>query len=219
MEPLEIVPGQEGGPYAVRTRFGWVLGGAPKNSRIIQFNHAKLTSKSDEFGNREGTRKRYSVEGYEWRLKIQFSCSMNNRPLISVSADRREKSSLDPDHLLHLKYVSLPTSRTVHDLHGRRYWRQASYLAEQFWRRWWREYLSTLQTRAGPVAPSRKNVKIEDVVLEVDGSVPRGVWPLGRVEEVRTGDDSKVRTVKVRCRGSTLWRPVSKLVKIDEISE
>ena len=33
MEPLEVVPGQEGGPYAVRTRFGWVLGGAPKNSR------------------------------------------------------------------------------------------------------------------------------------------------------------------------------------------
>ena len=45
---------------------------------------------------------------------------------------------------------------------------QASYLAEQFWRRWWREYLFTLQTRAGPVAPSRKNIKIEDVDLEVD---------------------------------------------------
>ena len=155
------------------------------------------------------------------KLLCEVECIMNNRPLTPVSADPREQTPLSPNHLLHLRCILLPISRTIQDfdLHSRRNRRQASYLAEQFWRRWRLEYRPLLQTRAGPVTRSRNNMKTGDIVLVVDGSVPRGVWPLGRVEEVRTGDDSKVRTVKVYCHGSTLWRPVSKLVKIAEISE
>ena len=154
-------------------------------------------------------------------LLCEVECIINNRPLTPVSADHRDRDPLTPNHLLHLESISLPISRTDQDLDlsSRRNWRQASYLAEQFWRRWRLEYIPLLQTRAGPTTRSRENVKTGDVVLVVDDSVPRGVWPLGLVEAVRTSDDLRVRSAKVRCRGSILWRPVKKLVKITETSD
>ena len=152
-------------------------------------------------------------------LLCEVECIINNRPLTPVSADPRDQVPLTPNHLLVLRCVSLPASQTVEDLdlHGKKNWRQASYLANQFWRRWRLEYIPLLQTRAGPVTRSRDNVKVGDVVLVVDDSVPRGTWPLGLVEDVRTSDDAKVRAAKVRCRGTTFWRPVTKLVKITEV--
>ena len=52
------------------------------------------------------------------------------------------------------------------------------------------------------------------MVLIVDDDVPRGQWPLGRVLGVKHSADGLVRTVKLKVRGTTFERPVTKLVKI-----
>ena len=58
------------------------------------------------------------------------------------------------------------------------------------------------------------NLRVGDMVLIVDGSVPRGQWPLGRVVAVKDGADGLVRSVEVKTRGVVLQRPVTKVVKL-----
>jgi len=151
-------------------------------------------------------------------LLCEVECVMNNRPLTPVSADLRDEVPLTPNHLLHLQCVNLPSSDvpTHGDLVGRKQWKQAAYMTEQFWRRWRQEYLPLLQTRNGPCTRSKANMKPGDVVLMVDDSVPRGTWPLGRVEKTSIGSDGRVRTVHIRVRGTTYLRPVTKVVRIIE---
>lgn len=147
-------------------------------------------------------------------LLCEVEAIINNRPLTPVSADVRDDPPLTPNHLLLLRCVLFPPSVTVSTCDHRRSWRQAGYLAEQFWRRWRTEYLPLLQVRSGPTTRGRSNLKTGDVVLMVDDTVPRGVWPLGLVEEAYRSTDGRVRSVRVRARGATFDRPVTKLIKI-----
>ncbi|XP_043237658.1 uncharacterized protein LOC122389569 isoform X1 [Amphibalanus amphitrite] len=139
---------------------------------------------------------------------------INNRPLTPVTSDPRDELPLTPNHILHLKCVTQnQDSSDERDLDGPKRWRQAAYLAEQFWRAWRRFYLPLLQERS-VATRSRTNLAPGDVVVLVDDLVPRGVWPLGRVVEALKGVDGRVRSVKVRARGTVLLRPVTKVVKI-----
>ena len=148
-------------------------------------------------------------------LMCEVECIVNNRPLVPVSMDPGDDVPLTPNHILHLKCI-LPSPDTASDadLQGPKRWRQAAYLAEQFWRRWRREYVPLLQQRDRRMTRSQTNLKPGDIVLVVDDLVPRGVWPLGRVEEAMVGDGGKVRSVRVRTRGTVFLRPVTKVVKI-----
>lgn len=84
-------------------------------------------------------------------------------------------------------------------------------MADLFWSRWRKEYLPLLQRRQKSLQPER-SLAVGDVVLVYDESLPRSRWPLGRVTEVRVGSDGLVRSVRVRARGTELWRPVTRLV-------
>ena len=121
---------------------------------------------------------------------------MNNRPLIPVTSEPRDQLPLTPNHVLQLRAVVMPWSQTSdQDSFSRRSWKQAAYLAEQFWRRWRDEYLPLLQQRAGRCTRSHDNLRQGDVVLIVDNLVPRGVWPLGVIEVTKESSDGRVRSV------------------------
>ena len=92
------------------------------------------------------------------------------------------------------------------------------YLSNQFWKRWLRDYLVLLQERQKWFFPSR-NVQVEDVVLVVDSSAPRGSWVLGPVTEVYPDKNSLVRNVSIRTKSSTLVRPIAKMVMVLECDE
>ena len=78
-----------------------------------------------------------------------------------------------------------------------------------------REYLPALQARQKWNKASR-NFAVNDVVLVVDESTPRGSWPLGRVLEVHESrDDGLVRSLKVKTRTSVLTRPIDKVVLLE----
>ena len=64
-----------------------------------------------------------------------------------------------------------------------------------------------------------RNVQVDDVVLVVDSSVPRGSWVLGRVTEVYPDKNGLVRNVSIRTKSSTLVRPIVKLVMVLECDE
>ena len=139
---------------------------------------------------------------------------LNSRPLTSVSTDPRDCEPLTPNHLLLFRGGPVsPGVFTGDDVYTKR-WRKIQYLADSFWRRWRNQYLPLLQTRQ-KWNDRKKNLNPGDVVLMVDEALPRGQWPLARVEEVVKDHKGLVRQVVVR-RGVVvlLRRPISKLIKI-----
>ena len=150
-------------------------------------------------------------------LLAEAESIMNSRPLTRVSTDPNDLRCITPNDLLLLKNhgTVAPGLFDVADNYVRRRWRQVQYLADQFWKRWTKEYLPLLQTRQKWIQPHR-NLQVNDVVLLVDPTLPRGLWPLARVEEVYPDTEGRVRSAKVTTRSSTLIRPISKMCMILE---
>ena len=74
-------------------------------------------------------------------------------------------------------------------------------ITKEFWRRWKREYLTELReshrastTRGG----ASIEVKVGEVVTIYDEGQPRGLWRLGRVEEIFETADVASRGARVR---------------------
>ena len=149
-------------------------------------------------------------------LFCEIESIINGRPLTKVSDDPKDANALTPNHLLLLKSNECfpPGIFVKSDGYSRRRWRQVQYLADLFWRRWTREYLPILQMRQKWQAVKR-NFTIDDIVLVMDESLPRGYWPLARVTEVTKGRDGLVRSVKVKTSKSELFRPIDKLCLLE----
>ena len=122
---------------------------------------------------------------------------MNSRPLVVGDFG---SSPLTPAHLLQCRNDSSSLPQGVFDkkdTYARRWWRQAQYMANVFWRRWTNEYLPLLQTRS-KWQSKQPDVKVGDTVLVADENTPRGEWPLGIIEDVKPSKDKLIRTVIVK---------------------
>ena len=110
------------------------------------------------------------------------------------------------------------------DLYSRKRWRRVQFLANEFWKRWRKDYLQSLQSRQKWIA-TRRNLQVDDIVIVKDDNSPRNCWKIVRVEETYPDDDGLVRKVRLkiadrnlddngRPRGpaTSLYRPVQKLV-------
>ena len=149
---------------------------------------------------------------------------VNSRPLGTVSSDANDPQAISPSMLLTLKPQQLqppPGDFVEKDLYGRRRWRRVQYLADQFWIRWKKEYIQSLQPRRKwPVV--HPDICNGDVVLLHDKELPRCQWPLARVSEVHPSSDGRVRKADVTtCSGGTrrtYLRPISELTLIEKAS-
>lgn len=125
---------------------------------------------------------------------------VNSRPLTTdslTSADGAEP--LTPNHLLTMKSrVLLPPPGEFQraDIYLVKRWRRIQYLANQFWLRWRKEFMLSLQRRQKWVRPQR-NMQVGDVVLIKEENVPRNCWRTARVNEAYASDDGLVRKVRV----------------------
>jgi len=140
---------------------------------------------------------------------------VNGRPLTKVSDDVDDMSPLTPNHLLLLHQGPAPVPGVFSE--GDQYrkkWRFVQHVANQFWTRWKREYIPSLQKRK-KWQDQQQNVKVGDLILLVEENLPRRVWPLGLVTEVIMGRDGLVRSVRVRTRVSNLVRPITKIVSLE----
>jgi hypothetical protein len=143
---------------------------------------------------------------------------VNGRPLTSVSGNPSDPQPLTPNHLLLLRGSApvIPGHFTKGDAYGRR-WRHVQFIADQFWKRWLREYLPTLQLRDKWIKPQR-NMAEGDIVLILDEASPRQTWPLGRVVKTFPGRDGLVRSAQVKTKWTVLTRPVHKLCLLKAVS-
>ena len=104
-------------------------------------------------------------------------------------------------------------------MYCRKRWRQVQHLANEFWTRFRKEYLQSLQIRNKWNNPSR-NFAVDDVVLLKEPNVSRQQWPMARIIKTFPGEDGLVRSVELKLPSSAnaLKRPIQKLVLLVEAS-
>ena len=62
----------------------------------------------------------------------------------------------------------------------------------------------------------QRNVDARDLVLVVDDSIPRCLWPLGRVLEIYLNKvDGLVHVAQVKTKLGTFLRPITKLCVLE----
>ena len=140
---------------------------------------------------------------------------LNSRPLTAVSSDPKDSPPLTPAAFL-LGHTDVDVSPEDADgpENTRRRWRRLQQLNTEFWRRWIREYLPSLQGRQKWTEKTR-NLRVGETVLIADPSVPRGSWPLARVTKTFPGQDGLVRVVEVNTLKGVYKRPVTKIVRLE----
>ena len=165
-------------------------------------------------------------------LLCESAAIVNCRPLTTDSIyDPTSLNPLSPQRLLTMKSSIIlppPGKFDKADMYCKRRWRRVQHLTNEFWHRWKREYLHTLQQRQKWSKPKR-NLQVGDVVIVKDDNVIRSQWRLGRVTEVTASKDGLVRKVRLligdaslddngrRVRPATyLERPIHKLVLLLE---
>ena len=73
-EALEAVRNQDGGPYATRTRYGWILGGVHREGGASRVNRIKLMQQPEEFDNFANDKRCLSREDIQWCLRVEDTC-------------------------------------------------------------------------------------------------------------------------------------------------
>lgn len=55
------------------------------------------------------------------------------------------------------------------------------------------------------------NLKVGELVLVIEDNMPSGKWVVARILEVLPDSHGLVRQARIRCKGSTYLRPITKL--------
>ncbi|KAJ7991266.1 hypothetical protein DPEC_G00295540 [Dallia pectoralis] len=124
-------------------------------------------------------------------LMAEVSAIMNSRPLVPVLNDPEDPFILSPSMLLTQK-VGVPPPPgdfTDKDLLTKQ-WRQVQALANNFWNRWSREYLATLEHRM-KWTKSKRNLQEGDIVLLKDNQAARNSWPMAIITKTYPGEDGR----------------------------
>ena len=153
-------------------------------------------------------------------LLTEAEAIVNSRPLTVDNINDPDSLPLSPSNLLTMKakvVLPPPGEFQKEDLYARKRWRRVQHLANEFWRRWRKEFLNSLQQRQKWTEVQR-NFQIGDVVLLRDDSEVRNQWPRGIVVQTSPDSEGLVRTVKLRLAGTRtlLTRPITKLVLLME---
>ena len=143
---------------------------------------------------------------------------VNSRPLTKCSDNVLDCDPLTPNHLLVLKgNYSFPWTNLKDGNMYQRKWRYVQHFVRLFWSRWTREYLPELHRRQ-KWQQEMPNVQKGDIVMILDENSPRGSWPIGRVDDVMTGRDGLVRSVRLSTRSTTLVRPITQIVLLEGVN-
>ncbi len=151
---------------------------------------------------------------------VEIEGILNSKPLGYTSSDVADPDPVTPNMLLmgrpdsSLPQVIYPES----ELLSKRRWRHSQLLADQFWRRFLRNYLPELQVRQ-KWHREAENLQPGTVVMIVDHQLPRALWPVGQVTKVFPGEDGRARTAEVEVKKKTYLRPVTRLISLPALPD
>ena len=130
-------------------------------------------------------------------LLIEVESIVNSRPMtIETISDVNSCVPLSPSNILTMiSKVILPPpgSFSAADVYCRKRWRRVQHISNEFWSRWRKEYLQTLQER-NSWKKRRRNFRNGDIVI-IKADTERNKWPIARVIEAYEDRHGVVRTV------------------------
>ncbi|GFQ83781.1 integrase catalytic domain-containing protein [Trichonephila clavata] len=147
---------------------------------------------------------------------------LNSRPIRYIDSDSTGNFPLTPSHFLlgrrltSLLAVKLSSIDCVVDkkvLIKRFNYRER--LLNNFWRQWRKDYLLNLKSVHFVNPTQETEFKINDIVLIHDDRLPRSLWKLGKVVEIITGRDKRVRACALKIENSIIKRPVQLLHNLE----
>ncbi|XP_011860375.1 PREDICTED: uncharacterized protein LOC105557675 [Vollenhovia emeryi] len=146
---------------------------------------------------------------------IQIEACLNSRPICQVPSAAADLQPLTPGHfLIGGPLVALPeidvTEVPINRLDR---WQTVQRLAQDFWKRWSREYLTSLQGRS-KWTREQTNLSTDDVVMIQDSNAPPLKWKLGKIIETHKGSDGRVRVVTLKTANGICKRSITKLCKL-----
>ncbi|XP_066448142.1 uncharacterized protein [Eleutherodactylus coqui] len=150
-------------------------------------------------------------------LMAEVVAIINARPLMPISRDPDDPPLLTPSTLLTQKFDAITAPAGEFDSKDlyKCQWRRVQSLANVFWEKWRKQYISTLQTR-NKWHSSKPNMEVGNVVLVKDSQSKRNEWPMGLITKVFPSEDGKVRKVEVKlCKQNEpklFFRPVTELI-------
>ncbi|KAL7726130.1 hypothetical protein ACLKA6_002600 [Drosophila palustris] len=90
---------------------------------------------------------------------------------------------------------------------------KVTFLKQQFWNLWHRDYIHTLQRRSKWTA-AQPNIRAGQLVIIYEDNTPPQQWNLARVTSAIPGKDGKVRVVDLRTNKGILQRPIHKIAPL-----
>ena len=134
---------------------------------------------------------------------------VNSRPLSVVCIDVEDELTLTPNHLLriNLKVALAPIVGSDKNCYARNRYKMVQYAANDFWRRWSKEYASTLIKRK-KWFHKKKHVRLGDIVLAVCDNSARGQWPIGHIVELCSTDTGWFVASWLKCKGVVFTGPL-----------
>ena len=160
-------------------------------------------------------------------LLIEGEVIVNSRPLTTdLLSDVNSMMPLSPINLLTLKsrvVMPPPGDFTAPDIYCHKHWRRVQHISNEFWSRWRKEVLATLQCWQ-KWNTIRRNCKVGDIVLLKEAAAEQNSWPMSKIVATNTDENGFVRSVKLMLStsGTTdmalryLERPFNKLVMLVE---
>nr|CAI5863527.1 unnamed protein product [Callosobruchus analis] len=139
---------------------------------------------------------------------------LNSRPLTPISCDPKDYSALTPSHFLISDTMLAIPERYPEDttpVNRLKMYERLQAITSHFWRRWSKEYLTTLQQRTKWRRNQSSRLKVGDLVVLREDDLPVQQWRLGRVCELHPGKDGVVRVVSVKTSSGVTKRGVVKV--------
>lgn len=135
---------------------------------------------------------------------------LNSRPLTPLSNDPNDLQALTPGHFL----IGEPMTSRIQDHSHQgsltKTWSKLKVLRTEFWKRWSNEYLHQLQQRSKWTRET-KNLATGTLVLVKEDNTPPLTWHMGRVTQVYTGPDGKIRVADVKTAQGIRTRAIHNL--------
>lgn len=150
----------------------------------------------------------------------QIEACLNSRPLSQISSNSEDPLPLTPGHFLVGEPLVLPPDCNFEssNVSSLKRWHLTQRLVQDFWRRWSQEYLTQFYHRY-KWSQKTPEPKVGDVVLVKENDLPPARWLYGVITHKHTGLDNITRVVSLRCKGSIIKRPVSKLIVLPVTTE
>ena len=168
-------------------------------------------------------RARLTLEELQTTL-AEIEAVLNSRPLTYSSAED-VSTVITPSHLVNGKrLISLP-QEAIFKVTGAENSRSeimqrqdyVNRLLQHFHNRWRKEYLTELRMKHHHQSSykCREDVEKGDIVIVENEKMPRHLWKLGRIEELITSKDGKIRGATVKTEQSSIQRPIQKLYPLE----